>query len=805
MKPTPIAFRALLFLVAVGPSHAQNQPRGIDPPAPFPEYTTVFEHGQDGWPDYRIPSLVATKHGVLLALAEGRQTLSDHSENVIVLKRSTDGGNSWGPIQLVHADRPNLLVNPCAVALDSGRVLLMYQWFGAGYHSRPIGKTVKRLLPGITGDKVSHTLLRWSDDDGATWSAARDVTAQTKRTGIITSTASGPGIGIQLQRGSHRGRILIPTGESWGTDQDLTNNAYACISDDGGETWHFGEAVPGDAGLGTEAQMVELSDGSVLLNDRSADQGHVRKSAVSLDGGETWGPPHDEPQLVESKCMGSIIRYSWPEDGTSRILFANPAVPQGRSNGTVRLSVDEGRNWSVSKTLWPGSYAYSCLTRLPSGKIGILFEADGCKEIRFARFPLAWLTEGEGTSGFNPEQHKLIQSDRADGRYLSTRGYVQYLMRNARPQLAFNPEFTPAELLQWKAKLKAKMIELVKFPKVPPQPPPKLLSQAKRKGYTVEKWEIYPLPGSVVRFFMLVPDSASARAPAPAVICYPGSDNTKENLAGEPEINRTFATRHHPDLNHMAMFYAQQGIVSVAIDNPGIAETSDIGAYAVPNNDRDTFSRYLIDLGWSYIGLSAFNGHQILNWMRTLDFIDRNRLAISGHSLGTEPLLVLAIVEPDLQAVVFNDYLSRNINRAVSTTKPNEAGVRPSANGLNHSIPGMWEWFDYPDILASLVPRPLAITEGGATGDLELVKRAYGIMGATDAVLVHYYTMYQDPKNRRDGEKIPEGLTAQKYLEYVNVDAPNHEFEVETAVPWLTHILRPFAPVRPLTALPPTP
>ena len=761
-----------------------------------PEFSTVFEHGHDGYPDYRIPSLLTTQHGVLLAFAEGRQTLSDHSENAIVLKRSTDGGHSWGPVQVVHTDRPNLLVNPCAVALESGRVLLMYQWFGASFHSRPIGQTVKRLHPGITGNQVSHTLLRWSDDDGATWSEARDVTAQTKRDGIITSTASGPGIGIQLQHGPHCGRILIPTGESWGTDQELTNNVYACISDDGGATWHYGQAVPGNAGLGTECQLVELPDGSVLLNDRSADQGHQRKTALSHDGGETWSSPHDEAQLPESKCMGSILRYSWPVDGTSRILFANPAVTQGRSHGTVRLSLDEGRSWAVSKTIWPGSYAYSCLARLPSGEIGLLLEVDGCKEIKFARFSLAWLTDGGSALPFNPEAEKLIQTDRPDGRYLSTRGYVQYLMRHAQPQLAFNPKFTPAEMQQWQTQVRAKMAELLRFPDGPHQPPPQRVSQTKRQGYTVEKWELYPVPGSVVPFLMLVPDSASAGSPAPAVLCYPGSDNTKENLAGEPELNPTYVTRHHPDLNRMAMFYARQGMVAVAIDNPGIAETSDVGAYVVPNNDRDTFSRYLIDLGWSYIGFSAFNGHQILKWLRGLDFVDGNRLALSGHSLGTEPVMSLALVEPDLKAVVFNDFLNRNINRSLSMTKPNSAGVRPQANGLNHSIPGMWQWFDYPDQLAALAPLPLAITEGGAASDLDVVKNAYRLVGADGALLIHHYDKYRDPKNRRDYATIPEGLDRDEYFRYVNVDAPNHAFEVATAVPWLSHILKAPGPAQ---------
>ncbi len=391
----------------------------------------------------------------------------------------------------------------------------------------------------------------------------------------------------------------------------------------------------------------------------------------------------------------------------------------------------------------------------------------------------------------DPEQHKLIQTDRPDGRYLSTRGYVQERMREVRPRLAFDPSLSPEGMRAWQVRVRAKMTELMHFPEVPPQPEPKLLSRTKRTGYTVEKWECYPLPGSVVPFLMLVPDAASAQAPAPAVLCYPGSDNTKENLAGEPELNPTFNTRHHPDLNHMAMFYAQQGIVAVAVDNPGIAEISDLGAYAVANNDRDTFSRYLIDLGWSYMGLSTYNGKQILAWLRSRDFIDRRRIALSGHSLGTEPVLALAVTEPGIRAVVFNDFLCRNIERATVTTKPSPEGIRPPANGLTHCVPGMWEWFDYPDLVASLAPLPLAITEGGPTANLELVRRAYRIAGEESAVQTWYYPKYSEPRNRRDGVKIPEGLDPLGYMVFANVDAPNHYFKGKVAVPWLTRVLRP--------------
>jgi pimeloyl-ACP methyl ester carboxylesterase len=390
----------------------------------------------------------------------------------------------------------------------------------------------------------------------------------------------------------------------------------------------------------------------------------------------------------------------------------------------------------------------------------------------------------------NPESFKVIRSDRSDGRFVSTRGFVHYLIQNSRPKLAFNPEFTKSEMVAWKAEVRAKLKELVRFPAVPPQPAPKLISSARRDGYTVEKWELYPQPGSVVPFLMLVPDSASAQTPAPGVLCYPGSQGSKENLAGESLLNPRFDT-DHPAENRMAMFYVKEGFVAVAVDNPGIAETSDLEKFGLApwSYDRSTFSRYLLDLGWTYMGLSAFQGEQILNWMRTRPFIDRRRIVLSGHSLGTEAVMVLAIIDPDIRAVVYSNFLPRTILRAKVWTKPKPNGERPQVDWLGHCVPGLWEWFDYPDLVASFAPVPLIITEGGSTRDLNLVKRAYRIMGAEEKVSVHYYPKYQDPHTRFDDVDIPEGLDQQEWFRYVNVDAPNHSFKAGIVVPWLHQVV----------------
>ncbi len=398
---------------------------------------------------------------------------------------------------------------------------------------------------------------------------------------------------------------------------------------------------------------------------------------------------------------------------------------------------------------------------------------------------------GQNASEFiNPDDHKVITTDRSDGRYLSTRGLVHYKMKNLKPELTFNEHFSQTEYMAWQTAVRVKLSQLMNFPLSVSQPSPKLLSQIKREKYTVQKWEIYPETGSVVPFLMLVPHEISPTNRGSAVICYPGSNRTKENLAGQPELNPHYAVERHSENNMMAKYYAEQGIVSIALDNPGIGEVSDLEAFGLgPNYDRNTLSRYLIDMGWHYLGLSAFNGQKIFDWLKTLDFIDPERIALSGHSLGTEAIMVLAVLNPDIKAVVFNDFLTNTVRRATSQTKPNERGLRPIANWLGHSVPGMWAWFDYADLLASLAPTPLLITEGGVTLDLNTVHKGYTIMQAEKNFDFRYYEKYSDPIDRKNYTNFPEGLDMDEFFEYANVDAPNHYFKANIAVPWLSNIL----------------
>jgi sialidase-1 len=368
-----------MMIVAVRISTADSVP---------PPLVDVFVRGEDGYPAYRIPALITTKKGTMLAFAEGRASLRDHAENDIILKRSTDSGRTWRPLQVVDEDGSNSLNNPTAVVVrETGRVLLMYQRYAKGFDEHDAE-------PGHDGPRICRTFIKHSDDDGLTWSKRIDVTSQVKRPTEVTSTATGPGIGIQLARGQHAGRILMPFNQGpygkW-----RVNAAYR---DDRGESWRYGEtAEEGTKGHANEVQFAELNDGSVMLNARNQGGDKLRKIAVSRDGGRTWSPTRTDATLIEPVCQAGLLRYPGNSDPTKDIfLFSNPASQSARTNGMIRLSRDEGKTWPVSRVLYAGSFGYSCLAGLPDGSVGCLFERDGSKRISFARFSVGWI---EGRPG----------------------------------------------------------------------------------------------------------------------------------------------------------------------------------------------------------------------------------------------------------------------------------------------------------------------------------------------------------------------------------------------------------------------
>ncbi len=398
MKDRISSFALRTFLAVVGAVAASVTL------AEEPEFSDVFISDKEGYKSIRIPAVAVSKAGTVLAFAEGRAAATDQASNDILLKRSADNGKTWGPLMLIAEDGANSLNNPTVVVeQQTGRVYLMIQRIPS--HLKEASASIET---GYEGTNVYRNLLLWSDDDGVTWTKPMDVTRSTKRPTAATTLASGPGNGIQLTRGPHKGRLIIPFNEGpywqW--------NNFAVFSDDHGRTWNYGENVPGafvpDDKQGrrsqlNEAQMVELSDGSVRLNSRAFAGAKLRKTSVSRDGGRTWSAVENVPELRDPSCNASIFRYSFCDGaGRGRILYSGPDSMK-RDTGTVHLSLDDGRTWPVKRLLWPGSFAYSALTKTADNAVGCLFETDSYNRIGFARFPIAWL-ESVGTNSPHSKQ-----------------------------------------------------------------------------------------------------------------------------------------------------------------------------------------------------------------------------------------------------------------------------------------------------------------------------------------------------------------------------------------------------------------
>ncbi len=332
---------------------------------------TVFEAKQNlSHPSVRIPALLRTQKGTLLAVAEGRDKPTDQAGNDLVVSFSKDEGATWSKPRVAYEQGADSCNNPCLVQeTKSGRIFLFYQVFPSGSHE--FGK----LPAGPADPKGNRSCFVTSDDDGMTWSKPTDVSATLKPEEAIT-TASGPGIGIQLKNGLKAGRIVIPF-----NSQDAKKNFFNWVaySDDAGATWKRGEKVPQTETIQlNEVQVAESAGGGLYLNSRSWRRGSsLRKISWSQDAGETWTQAAEDAKLTDPICQGSLLRL---DDRT--IAFLNAAGPK-RANGTLRLTHDDGRTWASSRLAFPGPFAYSSMALLKDGRIGVLNEPASNTVVKF--------------------------------------------------------------------------------------------------------------------------------------------------------------------------------------------------------------------------------------------------------------------------------------------------------------------------------------------------------------------------------------------------------------------------------------
>ncbi|HPU96470.1 MAG TPA: exo-alpha-sialidase [Candidatus Hydrogenedentes bacterium] len=383
---------------------------------PAPVRTILYQQGTAGFHTCRIPALAVTKTGILLAFCEGRKRSSGDSGDIaILLRRSADNGNTWSEPQVVWDDPGNTSGNPCPVVdLDTGVVWLLMTWNRGDDQERGI-------IAGKSKD-TRRVFVTASRDDGVSWDAPREITADVKRDDW-TWYATGPGNGIQLQRGPYKGRLVVPCDH---IERDTkAYYSHVIYSDDHGQTWKLGGRSP-EPGV-NECAVVELADGRLMLNMRNyVLDNRARQVAFSLDGGLTWQDQAFQPELIEPICQASLIRASWPRENVpGLLLFSNPYSREQRANLTVQASSDEGATWQVLKTLHEGPAAYSSLAVLPTGGAACLYEAGQkhpYESIVFARFPIE--SSGPGHTGFLPplpehRRWRLIWQDEFDGNTLN--------------------------------------------------------------------------------------------------------------------------------------------------------------------------------------------------------------------------------------------------------------------------------------------------------------------------------------------------------------------------------------------------
>ena len=331
--------------------------------------TEVFRAGEGGYHTYRIPAIIATKKGTLLAFCEGRRNSSSDTGDIdTLLRRSHDHGKTWEPVQKIADMGEDTIGNPTPVVERKTGVIWLLLTRNPGHATEADIVAGKK-----AGDRT--VWITHSKDDGATWAKPKEITAQVKKP-EWTWYATGPGNGIQLRSG----RLVIPCDHNRLGPGGNLRFSHVIYSDDRGETWKIGGIAEEKT---NESAVAELSNGELVLNMRSYHDRNRRAVQRSQDGGLTWGKLELDEALIEPVCEGSLISA-----GAERLIFSNPAST-ARKNMTVRESEDGGHTWTKSRVIHEGPAAYSSLVLLKNKTIGLLYERGekrAYEQITFAAF-----------------------------------------------------------------------------------------------------------------------------------------------------------------------------------------------------------------------------------------------------------------------------------------------------------------------------------------------------------------------------------------------------------------------------------
>ena len=350
---------------------------------PYRVAKPLRDFGDDGVNSYRIPGLVTSTKGTLLAVYDIRRNSSrDLQGDIDVgLSRSTDGGHNWEPMKIIMdmgtwgglPEDQNGIGDP-AILVDheTGHLWVAALWM----HGKPGEMAWNSSKPGLSPKETGQFVVVKSEDDGITWSQPMILTDQLKNP-EWNLFFNGPGKGITLKDGT----LVFPAQYKDKNQMPFSTLVY---SKDKGQTWHIGNGAKPNT---TEAQIVELSDGQLMLNMRD-NRGGSRSIAVTSDLGKTWTEHHtSRSALPEPVCMASLIDNPY---SSGMLLFSNPATDKGRFNITIKASLDNGASWPFEHQvlLDEGTgWGYSCLTMINEKEVGILYESS-VSNITFQIIPL---------------------------------------------------------------------------------------------------------------------------------------------------------------------------------------------------------------------------------------------------------------------------------------------------------------------------------------------------------------------------------------------------------------------------------
>ncbi|TMM58721.1 exo-alpha-sialidase [Maribacter algarum] len=347
-----------------------------------------FYSGLQDYFSFRIPSLIKSNNA-LIAFAEGRKnSTSDFGDIDLVYRRSFDNGKTWEPLNLLYDQDTLAVQNPVPIFVASeNRVVLLFNTTSLSEYDV--------LNKDYGPEEERKAYVTSSTDNGETWETPKEITRQVKRKHWRWH-ALGPVHGVELKYGSHKGRLIAPVAISIGKGNKVYTMALV-YSDDKGESWNIGAVDKNlkDEVLANETTIIELTDGRIYVNTRDQNGGSLEKNrgeTYSSDGGLSFSDAVVESDRFPSPVVQSaLLRWSSEKEASKNVLlFSTPSHRDKRLDLIVMASYDESETWQSLFKIHDGSSAYSDMVKLNENTLGVIYETDDYKKIRFR-----WVTMDE--------------------------------------------------------------------------------------------------------------------------------------------------------------------------------------------------------------------------------------------------------------------------------------------------------------------------------------------------------------------------------------------------------------------------